>query len=110
MYTAQLQEKLALAMERKIRECRQKADRRERLQNRMDRKLSEAANSMKVYAAKLEQRSPLARLSAGYGYISSRDGKAILTAEAVRRGDILNIRLKDGKVEAEALRVLKDSE
>ena len=108
MYTAQCEEKLALAMERKIREYRQKADRGERLQNRMDRKLSEAANSMRVYAARLEQRSPLARLSAGYGYISSRDGKAVLSAEAVKRGDFLNIRLKDGKIEAEALRVLPD--
>ena len=108
MYTAQCEEKLALAMERNIRECRQKADRRERLQNRMDRKLSEAANSMRVYAAKLEQRSPLARLSAGYGYISTREGKAVLSAKEVKRGDFLNIRLKDGKVEAEALRVLPD--
>lgn len=108
MYTAQCEEKLALAMERKIRDYRQKADLRERLQNRMDRKLSEVANSMRVYAARLEQRSPLARLSAGYGYISTRDGKAVLTAEGVKRGDFLNIRLKDGKIEAEALRVLTD--
>ena len=74
--------------------------------NRSD--TAHSASRFAPRAARLEQRSPLARLSAGYGYISSRDGKAVLSAEAVKRGDFLNIRLKDGKIEAEALRVLPD--
>ena len=110
MYTAQCEEKLALAMEKKIRECRQRADRRERLQVRMDRKLSEAAGSMRLYAAQLEQRSPLARLSGGYGYISDAQGRAVLSAGAVETGDILNIQLKDGRIEAAVERVHRGRE
>ena len=110
MYTAQCEEKLALAMEKKIQECRRRADRRERLQVRMDRKLSEAAGSMKLYAAQLEQRSPLARLSGGYGYISDAEGRAVLSADAVEAGDILNIQLKDGRIEAAVERVHRGQE
>ena len=99
MFTAQCEEKLALAMEKKIRECRQRADQRERLQARMDRKLAEAAGSLKLYAAQLEQRSPVARLSGGYGYISDADGRTVASAAAVRTGDFLTIRLRDGRLE-----------
>jgi len=98
MFTAQCEEKLAMAMERKLRECRLRADRRERLQNRMDRKLSEVSNSMKLYAAQLEQRSPLARLSGGYGYISDANERAVLSAASVEAGDLLNIQLRDGRI------------
>ena len=98
MFTAQCEEKLAMAMERKLRECRLRADRRERLQNRMDRKLSEVSNSMKLYAAQLEQRSPLARLSGGYGYISDANERAVLSVSSVEAGDLLNIQLRDGRI------------
>ena len=66
MYTAQCADKLSTAMERKIRDARIRADRSERLQNRMDRKLSESVHRMQVFAAQLEQRSPVAKLSGGY--------------------------------------------
>ena len=105
MFTAQCEEKLAMAMERKLRECRLRADRRERLQNRMDRKLSEVSNSMKLYAAQLEQRSPLARLSGGYGYISDANERAVLSVSSVEAGDLLNIQLRDGRIGTRVERV-----
>ncbi len=99
MFTAQCEDKLQSAMERKIRECRLRADRTERLQNRMDRKLADASGRMRVYAARLEQRSPIAKLSGGYGFISDRDGKTVSSVEQVLPGSVLNIQLKDGKIE-----------
>ena len=66
----------------------------------MDRKLAEAAGRMKLYAAQLEQRSPVARLSGGYGYISDAQGKAVRSAGKVKAGDLLRIQLRDGKVSA----------
>ena len=110
MYTAQCEEKLALLMEKKIQVCRRRADQRERLQVRMDRKLSETAAAMRLYAAQLEQRSPLAKLSGGYGYISDQDGRAVLSADKVEAGDILNIQLRDGKIEATVDRVQRGQE
>ena len=105
MYTAQCEEKLALAMERKIQECRRRADVGERLQVRMDRKLSEAAGSMRLYAAQLEQRSPIAKLSGGYGYISDEKGVAVLSVDKTEPGDLLTIQLRDGRIDATVERV-----
>jgi exodeoxyribonuclease VII large subunit len=100
MFTAQLEEKLLMAMERKILEARRQADVGERLQNRMDRKLSEAKNSMRLYAAGLERRSPIARLSGGYGYVSDESGKTVTSVQQVKAGEIVKIRLSDGRMEA----------
>ena len=105
MYTAQCEEKLALAMERKIQECRRRAEVGERLQVRMDRKLSEAAGSMRLYAAQLEQRSPIAKLSGGYGYISDEKGVAVLSVDKTEPGDLLTIQLRDGRIDATVERV-----
>ena len=99
MFTAQCADKLSAAMERKIRDARMRADRMERLQNRMDRKLSEAAHRMKVYAAQLEQRSPVAKLSGGYGFVSNPLGNTVSSVEQVAPGSLLNIQLRDGKIE-----------
>ena len=98
MFTAACQEKREAAMERKIRECRLNADLEEKLQIRMERRLSDARNQMKIFAARLEQRSPLAKLAGGYGYVSDESGSAVLSVDKVQIGDLLNIQLKDGKI------------
>ena len=99
MFTAQLEEKLNMAMERRISDCRLRADMAERFQNRMDRKLTEARNSMRLYAAGLEKSSPIARLSGGYGHVSDENGKTIVSVKQVNVGDTVNIRLRDGSME-----------
>lgn len=101
-HTAQCREKLIFAMEKKIRDLRLRADRAERLQNRMDRKLAQAQNKMKLYAANLEQRSPLAKLSGGYGFVTDVRGRAVTSARAVNAGDLVHIQLQDGRIDATA--------
>ncbi len=101
-HTAQYREKLIFAMEKKIRDLRLRADRAERLQNRMDRKLAQAQNKMKLYAANLEQRSPLAKLSGGYGFVTDVRGRAVTSAGAVNAGDLVHIQLQDGRIDATA--------
>ena len=105
MYTAQCLDKLEAAMENKIRAYRLQADQQERLQMRMERKLSEARSSMKLYAAQLEQRSPLAKLSGGYGFVSDIDGNAVTRADMVHAGDLVRIQLRDGRLEASVTQV-----
>ena len=101
-HTAQCREKLIFAMEKKIRDLRLRADRAERLQNRMDRNLAQAQNKMKLYAANLEQRSPLAKLSGGYGFVTDVRGRAVTSAGAVNVGDLVHIQLQDGRIDATA--------
>lgn len=105
MYTAQCLDKLDAAMENKIRAYRLQADQQERLQMRMERKLSEARSSMKLYAAQLEQRSPLAKLSGGYGFVSDIDGNAVTRADMVHAGDLVRIQLRNGRLEASVTQV-----
>lgn len=105
MYTAQCLDKLEAAMENKIRAYRLQADQQERLQMRMERKLSEARSSMKLYAAQLEQRSPLAKLSGGYGFVSDIDGNAVTRTDMVHAGDLVRIQLRDGRLEASVTQV-----
>ena len=105
MYKAQCRDKLEAAMENKIRAYRLQADQQERLQMRMERKLSEARSSMKLYAAQLEQRSPLAKLSGGYGFVSDIDGNAVTRADMVHAGDLVRIQLRDGRLEASVTQV-----
>ena len=105
MYTAQCLDKLEAAMENKIRAYRLQADQQERLQMRMERKISEARSSMKLYAAQLEQRSPLAKLSGGYGFVSDIDGNAVTRADMVHAGDLVRIQLRDGRLEASVTQV-----
>ena len=109
MYTAQCADKLSTAMERKIRDARIRADRSERLQNRMDRKLSESVHRMQVFAAQLEQRSPVAKLSGGYGFVSDMDGNTVSSVEQAAPGCILNIRLRDGKIETTVNEVRREA-
>ena len=101
MFAAQCEEKLNASMARRIDICRRKADQSERLQSRMDRKLTDAHNQMRLYAAGLEQRSPLVKLSGGYGYVSDGSGRTVVSVDRVRTGDILNVQLGDGRLETE---------
>ena len=101
MFAAQCEEKLNASMARRIDICRRKADQSERLQSRMDRKLTDAHNQMRLYAAGLEQRSPLVKLSGGYGYVSDGSGRTVVSVDRVRTGDILNVQLRDGRLETE---------
>ena len=108
MRAAQMQEKILDAMERRIGEARRRADLGQALQSAMSAKIVRDRHRMQLMAAGLEQRSPLARLSGGYGFVSDRDGHAVTRAGTVRTGDLLVIRFRDGKVGARAETVSTD--
>ena len=102
MRTMQMEDKLNMQMNRLLEAARRRADVREYLQSRMDRHLTRDRHRMQILAAKLEQVSPLGRLSGGYGFITDTDGHAVTSAASVEKGDLLAIRLRDGAVEARA--------
>ena len=102
MRTMQMEDKLNAQMNSLLEAARRRADVREYLQSRMDRHLTRDRHRMQILAAKLEQVSPLGRLSGGYGFITDTDGHAVTSAASVEKGDLLSIRLRDGAVEARA--------
>ncbi|MCR5742629.1 MAG: exodeoxyribonuclease VII large subunit [Lachnospiraceae bacterium] len=53
------------------------------------------------YAHRLDKKSPLKRISGGYGYVMTNDGKPLLSVENVSTGDDISIYLRDGKLRAQ---------
>lgn len=59
-------------------------------------------NDLKGYAKSLDGVSPLKRLSAGYGFIEDGEGRTLSSVSGVKKGDRVNIHMKDGKIRAVA--------
>ncbi|MGI6072810.1 MAG: exodeoxyribonuclease VII large subunit [Lachnospiraceae bacterium] len=81
--------------------------RRQRLQDAagiLDNIMQETLRSRKerliVAAERLRGLSPLKRLAEGYAFVTGEGGRAVRTISKVSKGDILNIMLSDGKIEA----------
>ena len=55
---------------------------------------------LKMLAGRLDDLSPLKRLSAGFAYVSMQDGSVLSSVRQVKEKDIIDISLKDGVVSA----------
>ena len=67
--------------------------------------LTERKHRLALLSEGLESRSPLHRLSGGYAYVEGSNGKAVKSAGDVSSGDLLTIRMKDGRISAEVREV-----
>ncbi len=75
-HTIELEEKMEIALKRKIEKSRYR---------------------LSVYAERLEGLSPLKRLGNGYAYLSDETGEAIRSIGQLKKGDTFQVQLKDGK-------------
>lgn len=82
----------------------------EEMTGKMTAKLLSKKNELKVYAAKLESLSPLAKLRQGYSYVTTEDGKALTDIGQVQTGDTMKIYLQNGTVDATVNRVNRRAE
>ena len=72
----------------------------ERLQSAMKHQIEYKRSELKYKISQLKGLSPLDKLEQGLAYVSQTDGTAIHSAMQVENGTILNIQLKDGRIEA----------
>lgn len=72
----------------------------ERLNSRMNLKLMESKNDLKLKAARLSALSPLNKLGGGYVYAEDMSGKAVKSVSDVNSGDLLSLSLVDGHINA----------
>ena len=95
-----LKERLcARSPEDRIRKKRQDADiLLDKMLQKMTLKLKNNRMRLSVDAEKLNGLSPLNKISKGYGYISSEDGKQIRSVKEVGVGDKLSVYVKDGQI------------
>ena len=99
-------ERMDRAVDGRIREASGRLDSaRTLLQIRMEDRLVRARHALELYENRLKAHSPGALLNTGYAYIEDENHRAVHSAESVRKGDTLRIRMKDGTVRALALEI-----
>lgn len=98
-------ERLDQLMTRRIENARMKAERRERLDTLMNRRITASRHRMELLAGSLAHLSPLARLSGGYGFVSTPDGLPIRSTADIHPADTFCVHLCDGLIEATADKV-----
>jgi exodeoxyribonuclease VII large subunit len=77
----------------------------ERLHTAMNRQLIDKRHELALLASRLSGLSPLNKLSQGYSYVEGEDGKNIKTVKSVAPGDLINIYMMDGTINAKAMEV-----
>ena len=92
-------------MSLKIELARRRADRSEQLDTLMNRALTDSRHRVELIAGSLSHLSPLARLSGGYGFVSTPDGHAIRSVDDIRPDDPFHVRLRDGLIQAAAVKM-----
>lgn len=110
MLAASLEEKLSRAMQAKIDAWKIKLDLVERFRNEMQRTIENRRHTMQLLAARLDQLSPVKRLSGSYGFITGDNGRGITSVTSVAAGDPVLIRMKDGRIRAKVQEVARDAD
>ena len=77
------------------------AEMENRIRDIMERRLTQEKHRLALNAERMKRVSPLFKLSSGYSYIRSEEGKNIRSTAQVKRGEKLEIFVSDGKIEAE---------
>lgn len=80
----------------------------EKLQKQMQEKILKRRHLLDIYIERFQGLSPLQKLKSGFGYIQTRDGKALTDIRQVKEKDILTIQVSNGKLKAEALEVIPE--
>ena len=94
--------------ERQLNEKRQRlADAEERMERLLKQKLTDRKHRLALLSGRLHGLSPLEKISKGFGFLTGEDGKRVESAESVKAGDHLLIRVLDGRIEAEVVKAEK---
>lgn len=103
-----VRKELDLLMQRRISDWRQKTAVGERLSHDMENLLVARKHTMQLLAGRLEQCSPLARLSGGYGFVTTGDDRPVTDAALLQKGDPVKITLRKGRILAEVRDTVPD--
>ena len=88
--------------EAKLRDNRQRlADLDELLRRAMKNRIAEERHMLGIYLERYRGLYPLYKLNQGYSFVSDREGNGIISTKQVHSGDLLEISVTDGVIEAE---------
>lgn len=66
------------------------------LNNIMMNKYKDARHRLQIYTSRLQEASPLTRLSAGYAYVQNENGEKVSSVRKLKHGDKLKVQFQDG--------------
>ena len=73
----------------------------ELLRRAMKNRIAEERHMLGIYLERYRGLSPLYKLNQGYSFVSDREGNGIISTKQVHSGDLLEISVTDGVIEAE---------
>ena len=76
-------------------------EKEEKLQYLMRQLLKNKRHQMLLYAERMKGLSPLDKLSQGYSYTADEKGRKVTEVDQVQKGDLLQIYVSDGQIQAE---------
>ncbi len=101
-------ERMDQAVSRRIREMKRDLELAGTQMDRsIDAKLSDRKHRLQVLAGSLDGRSPLRKISGGYGFVTDSSGERIDSVEKAVPGDRIRIRMRDGRIDASVAEVEK---
>lgn len=101
--------------ERQLRDRRQHlVELEDRMKTIMERNMMQERHRLAILSGRLHGLSPLQKIGKGFGFVTDGDGRRVESVETLHAGDMMEIRLADGKVrsqvvETEALAVAADN-
>ncbi len=83
-------------------------DLEEQIKASMERRVQEYRHALGIYLERFTGLSPLRKLNQGYSYVSDAEGKAVTSTEQVKNGDLLEVAVTDGTIDAQVLSVRRE--
>ena len=71
---------------------------RQLLAGKMSEKLEAGKKSLAVHAVRLDEMSPLKKISGGYGFLSDENGHTVSSVSELKPDDMLNVYVRDGRI------------
>lgn len=99
-----------LSPETKLRDQRQiLIDYEEVLRNAMEQKLKDNRHRLGIYLERYKGLSPLGRLNQGFAFAADKEGRAVTQISQTEPGDLLEISVTDGVIQAEVIATRKET-
>lgn len=99
-----------LSPETKLRDQRQLLiDYEEALRNAMAQKLKDNRHRLGIYLERYKGLSPLGRLNQGFAFAADKEGRAVTQISQTEPGDLLEISVTDGVIQAEVIVTRKET-
>lgn len=92
---------------RQLNERRQRlADMEDQMRTLMEQKLTDRRHRLALLSGKLQARSPLAKISSGFGFVTGENGRRVESVSQVSPGQSLSVRVADGTIKTNITEVI----